>query len=83
MGWFGWAISAYLTEPWIGPEIFFSLINFGQAIGSIALVYYFVLATAVFIIGNISSVVSYVVDAHSNYAPESFATIRHDATHLY
>ncbi|KAH8109264.1 MFS general substrate transporter, partial [Phellopilus nigrolimitatus] len=56
MGWFGWAVSANLEQLWIGPEIFFSLINFGQAVASIA-------------------VVSYVVDAHSNYAPEAFATI--------
>ena len=36
MGWFGWAISGHLTQPWIGPEIFYSLINFGQAVGSLA-----------------------------------------------
>ncbi|KAH7922411.1 MFS general substrate transporter [Leucogyrophana mollusca] len=56
IGWFGWAISANLLELWIGPAVFYSLLNFGQAVGSIA-------------------VVSYVVDAHSNYAPEAFATI--------
>ncbi|EGN99475.1 hypothetical protein SERLA73DRAFT_168884 [Serpula lacrymans var. lacrymans S7.3] len=56
IGWFGWAISANMQELWIGPAIFYSLLNFGQAVGSIA-------------------VVSYVVDAHSNYAPEAFATI--------
>lgn len=36
MGWFGWAISAHLKEPWIGPTIFYSLLNFAQAISSIA-----------------------------------------------
>lgn len=36
MGWFGWAISANMEELWVGPAIFFSLINFGQAVGSIA-----------------------------------------------
>ncbi|KAI5117939.1 hypothetical protein M0805_002052 [Coniferiporia weirii] len=56
MGWFGWAVSASKEELWIGPVIFFSLLNFGQAVGSIA-------------------VVSYVIDAHPNYAPEAFATI--------
>ncbi|EJD46874.1 MFS general substrate transporter [Auricularia subglabra TFB-10046 SS5] len=56
MGWFGWAISAHLLEPWIAPAIFDSLINFGQAVAGIA-------------------VVAYVVDAHPNYAPETFAVI--------
>ncbi|TFK48070.1 MFS general substrate transporter [Heliocybe sulcata] len=56
MGWFGWAISAHILDPWIGPVFFYSLISFGLSIGSIA-------------------VVSYVVDAHPRYAPESFATI--------
>ena len=36
MGWFGWAVSAHLEQLWIGPEIFYSLINFGQAVASIA-----------------------------------------------
>lgn len=36
MGWFGWAISAHLEQLWIGPAIFYSLINFGQAVGGIA-----------------------------------------------
>ncbi|KAH7906864.1 major facilitator superfamily domain-containing protein [Hygrophoropsis aurantiaca] len=56
IGWFGWAISANLLELWIGPAVFYSLLNFGQAVGSVA-------------------VVSYVVDAHPNYAPEAFATV--------
>ncbi|KAH8109544.1 MFS general substrate transporter [Phellopilus nigrolimitatus] len=56
MGWFGWAISANLKELWIGPAVFYSLINFGQAVGAIG-------------------VVTYVVDAHANYAPEAFASI--------
>ncbi|KZT24414.1 MFS general substrate transporter [Neolentinus lepideus HHB14362 ss-1] len=56
MGWFGWAISAHMLDPWIAPVFFYSVISFGLSIGSIA-------------------VVSYVVDAHPRYAPESFATI--------
>ncbi|KDQ52945.1 hypothetical protein JAAARDRAFT_61535 [Jaapia argillacea MUCL 33604] len=56
MGWFGWAISAHLLDPWIGPAFFYSIISFGHSVGSIA-------------------VVSYVVDAHPNYAPESFAAV--------
>lgn len=36
MGWFGWAVSASKEELWIGPEIFFSLLNFGQGVGGIA-----------------------------------------------
>ncbi|KIJ57868.1 hypothetical protein HYDPIDRAFT_103703 [Hydnomerulius pinastri MD-312] len=40
IGWFGWAISANLLELWIGPAVFYSLLNFGQAVGSIAVVSY-------------------------------------------
>lgn len=36
IGWFGWALAAHYKVHWIGPEIFYSLINFGQAVGSIA-----------------------------------------------
>lgn len=36
IGWFGWAISAHYKALWIGPAIFYSLINFGQAIVGIA-----------------------------------------------
>ncbi|EPQ61258.1 MFS general substrate transporter [Gloeophyllum trabeum ATCC 11539] len=56
MGWFGWAVSAHLLDPWIAPIFFYSVISFGLSLSSIA-------------------VVSYVVDAHPHYAPESFATI--------
>jgi len=56
IGWYGWAISANLLDLWIGPAVFYSLLNFGQALASVA-------------------VVSYVVDAHADYAPEAFATI--------
>ncbi|KIJ62925.1 hypothetical protein HYDPIDRAFT_176332 [Hydnomerulius pinastri MD-312] len=42
IGWFGWAISASLLELWIGPAVFYSLLNFGQAVGSIAVVSYVV-----------------------------------------
>ena len=39
MGWFGWAISGHNVDPWIGPTIFYSLINFGQAVGTLAYVF--------------------------------------------
>ncbi|KAH8116719.1 MFS general substrate transporter [Phellopilus nigrolimitatus] len=56
IGYFGWAISASLEELWIAPAIFYSLINFGQAVGGIA-------------------VVTYIVDSHSRFAPEAFASM--------
>ncbi|KAL5485631.1 hypothetical protein ACEPAI_6672 [Sanghuangporus weigelae] len=42
IGWFGWALAAHYKVHWIAPEIFYSLINFGQAVGSIAVVSYVV-----------------------------------------
>lgn len=77
MGWFGWAISAHLKEPWIGPTIFYSLLNFAQAISSIALVVHSRNVLYVYTkCKHLYRSISYVVDAHSNYAPESFGTIK-------
>ncbi|KAH8112106.1 MFS general substrate transporter [Phellopilus nigrolimitatus] len=42
MGFFGWGISANLHELWIGPVIFFGLINFGITIGCSAAIGYVV-----------------------------------------
>ncbi|THG97134.1 hypothetical protein EW145_g7668, partial [Phellinidium pouzarii] len=42
MGFFGWGISAHLLDPWIGPVIFFGLINFGITIGCSAAIGYVV-----------------------------------------
>ncbi|KAH8116697.1 hypothetical protein DFH11DRAFT_1576823, partial [Phellopilus nigrolimitatus] len=50
IGYFGWAVSASLEEPWIAPAIFYSLINFDM------------------------HVVTYIVDSHSRFALEAFAT---------
>jgi len=56
IGWFGWAITAHFHVLWIAPAIFYSLITFGLAVGSVG-------------------VFAYVVDAHANYAAESFSAI--------
>ncbi|PAV15819.1 MFS general substrate transporter [Pyrrhoderma noxium] len=42
MGFFGWGISANKLDPWIGPVIFFGLINFGITIGCSAAIGYVV-----------------------------------------
>jgi len=42
MGFFGWGISANNLDPWIGPVIFFGLINFGITIGCSAAIGYVV-----------------------------------------
>ncbi|KAI5118632.1 hypothetical protein M0805_006999 [Coniferiporia weirii] len=42
MGFFGWGISANIRDPWIGPVIFFGLINFGITIGCSAAIGYVV-----------------------------------------
>ncbi|KAL5478934.1 hypothetical protein ACEPAI_2221 [Sanghuangporus weigelae] len=42
MGFFGWGISAHVHDPWIGPVIFFGLINFGVTIGCSAAIGYVV-----------------------------------------
>ncbi|EJD04924.1 MFS general substrate transporter [Fomitiporia mediterranea MF3/22] len=42
MGFFGWGISADIHDPWIGPVIFFGLINFGITIGCSAAIGYVV-----------------------------------------
>lgn len=42
MGFFGWAISANLAELWIGPVIFFGILNFGIVIGCSAAISYVV-----------------------------------------
>ena len=39
IGWFGWAIAAHYKVHWIAPELFYSLINLGQAISNLAYVY--------------------------------------------
>ncbi|KAF8466523.1 major facilitator superfamily domain-containing protein [Gautieria morchelliformis] len=42
MGFFGWAISAHLGEAWIGPVMFFGILNFGVVIGCSAAISYVV-----------------------------------------
>ncbi|KAL5498209.1 hypothetical protein ACEPAH_2339 [Sanghuangporus vaninii] len=42
MGFFGWGISAHVQDPWIGPVIFFGLVNFGVTIGCSAAIGYVV-----------------------------------------
>jgi len=42
MGFFGWGISANKGDPWIGPVIFFGMINFGITIGASAAIGYVV-----------------------------------------
>ncbi|KAL5525242.1 hypothetical protein ACEPAF_9111 [Sanghuangporus sanghuang] len=42
MGFFGWGISAHVQDPWIGPVVFFGLVNFGVTIGCSAAIGYVV-----------------------------------------
>ncbi|KAH8116746.1 MFS general substrate transporter, partial [Phellopilus nigrolimitatus] len=42
IGFFGFAITAGLEKPWIAPAIFYAIINFGQAVGTIGVVTYVV-----------------------------------------
>jgi len=42
MGFFGWAISANKAEAWIGPVMFFGILNFGIIIGCSAAISYVV-----------------------------------------